>query len=722
MASSIKTLKDSAGNQIIPRTTSAAITMAGNALNLDEKIQALDGEVAALDTAKADKAEVDAKDSLKADKADTYTKTEVDAKDALKADKSTTYTKTDTDTALAQKADKADTYTKAEVDDKDALKADASDTYTKTETDTALAKKADKADTYTKTEVDNKDRLKADQADTYTKAEVDGKDALKADLSEIESARGTEATLGARLDSTDAQLNETTQDFNAQLAETGQRIDNIVTTPVPVGEAIAQEIVDARQGAGSVGANIAEVKTSLAQTTSQAKFSAVSQANARSPLFVQTYDNKNQAVHPSVVKFSEKWNGYYYWMAYTPYANANSDVENPCIAASNDGIVWFTPAGLTNPIDTISPATGYYSDTELIFNPTLNRLECWYRGRISGEYIYRKTSSDGVLWDNKEELRSSVSSNEILSPAVILDEGVYRIWVVDASNNVIKYYESLTGGNWQHIRDITINPDNRLVWHIDVIKSDIGYEMLIAARTVESYDDEIIYYTKSADNITYDAPVLLIDKGGKSAWDEKTLYRATFLKESGIYTIYYSGASVNNEWYLGLTKSIEPDNIFSLKGMDTSARREMVTNRIILDEYASSSATENSVTGYLRYNRLQLKRGTGLATFEVQKDDPNRMHVRGGRTANVYGHIVAGSVQFGAFYNAGTILDGSIRYSGGRHEIYEGGAWVRVGKHLTGATRPATAIVGDMYFDTTLGKPIWLKEIGVWVDATGATV
>lgn len=33
--------------------------------------------------------------------------------------------------------------------------------------------------------------------------------------------------------------------------------------------------------------------------------------------------------------------------------------------------------------------------------------------------------------------------------------------------------------------------------------------------------------------------------------------------------------------------------------------------------------------------------------------------------------------------------------------------------------------VGQPYFDTTLGKPIWLKTIGppqVWVDATGTPV
>ncbi len=46
----------------------------------------------------------------------------------------------------------------------------------------------------------------------------------------------------------------------------------------------------------------------------------------------------------------------------------------------------------------------------------------------------------------------------------------------------------------------------------------------------------------------------------------------------------------------------------------------------------------------------------------------------------------------------------------------------------TGA-RPTSIIqgrwVGQMFYDTTLGKPVWLKSVGspdVWVDATGASV
>jgi len=40
----------------------------------------------------------------------------------------------------------------------------------------------------------------------------------------------------------------------------------------------------------------------------------------------------------------------------------------------------------------------------------------------------------------------------------------------------------------------------------------------------------------------------------------------------------------------------------------------------------------------------------------------------------------------------------------------------------TTAQRPSNIGVGFQYFDTTLGKPIWLKSSGVWIDATGTTI
>lgn len=41
-----------------------------------------------------------------------------------------------------------------------------------------------------------------------------------------------------------------------------------------------------------------------------------------------------------------------------------------------------------------------------------------------------------------------------------------------------------------------------------------------------------------------------------------------------------------------------------------------------------------------------------------------------------------------------------------------------------GATtsRPTNAYIGQMFFDTTLNKPIWYKTTSTWIDATGTTV
>ena len=37
------------------------------------------------------------------------------------------------------------------------------------------------------------------------------------------------------------------------------------------------------------------------------------------------------------------------------------------------------------------------------------------------------------------------------------------------------------------------------------------------------------------------------------------------------------------------------------------------------------------------------------------------------------------------------------------------------------AERPPTAVTGQMYYDTTLGKPIWRHASGIWKDASGTT-
>ncbi len=84
--------------------------------------------------------------------------------------------------------------------------------------------------------------------------------------------------------------------LEAGVAETDQRIDNLVTTPVPTGEIIAEEIIDARDGEVSVGAKIRSVDALLADIPTQIDLSVANQynqfnASAPVPTVVFTFDD-----------------------------------------------------------------------------------------------------------------------------------------------------------------------------------------------------------------------------------------------------------------------------------------------------------------------------------------------------------------------------------------------------------------------------------------------
>lgn len=86
-------------------------------------------------------------------------------------------------------------------------------------------------------------------------------------------------------------------DIPAQLAETAQRIDDIITTPVPTGEIIAQEILDARHGKGSLGANITEVKSLLSDISDQGKANSTYYSNTKQPLVTFIDDDGSMEVY-----------------------------------------------------------------------------------------------------------------------------------------------------------------------------------------------------------------------------------------------------------------------------------------------------------------------------------------------------------------------------------------------------------------------------------------
>ena len=55
-------------------------------------------------------------------------------------------------------------------------------------------------------------------------------------------------------------------------------------------------------------------------------FSDVSSMNAKDYLDIVSYDGSNQGCHPKILYFPKKWNGWKYWMAFTPYPNSDDQI------------------------------------------------------------------------------------------------------------------------------------------------------------------------------------------------------------------------------------------------------------------------------------------------------------------------------------------------------------------------------------------------------------
>jgi len=285
--------------------------------------------------------------------------------------------------------------------------------------------------------------------------------------------------------------------------------------------------------------------------------------NAINKLDIVSAYGDNEAYHPKVLYFSEGWNGYKYWMAYSPYPHADDSKENPHIAVSNDLITWEAPSGINNPLDEVFDiyvrGKIYNSDPHLVYNSDTNQLECWWRfvDDISDKVIiYRRTSENGINWTEREKIISNKrSKSDYLSPAIIYENGEYHMWYVSKGYSVY-YIKSSDLQQWSSATKLDIKYENSklLTWHIDVIHNDGIYEIVLNSfNKGENRSKMNLYYSKSSDNINWETPKLLLTPSFDSEnWDNKGLYRSSLLHVDNKYYLFYSGISWSEERGVGL--------------------------------------------------------------------------------------------------------------------------------------------------------------------------
>lgn len=208
--------------------------------------------------------------------------------------------------------------------------------------------------------------------------------------------------------------------------------------------------------------------------------------------------------HPSVLYFKDKWNGFTYWAALTPYPNIDSQYENVHIFCSMDGINWREPAGIKNPIEPC-PDLGFNSDVNLMVND--NIMYCYWRAtEADGRAIYLRESSDGVSWGEKKLVcKMPYNVVDVISPSFLKEEGKYYCYAVcGKESNAGSYYNNYSIRRMASSDLFTFNPEKdkgfdivnvvgrpwgstQEPWHIEVRKVNDLWMMLVTTTNLNGY-------------------------------------------------------------------------------------------------------------------------------------------------------------------------------------------------------------------------------------------
>ena len=277
----------------------------------------------------------------------------------------------------------------------------------------------------------------------------------------------------------------------------------------------------------------------------------------------------NQGLHPKVIAFKDLWNGYKYWMVYTPYLYGDETKENPVINVSNDLKTWISPKGVNNPLDIplVCDANNYNSDTHLLFNDKNNQLELFWRYVNNNENkvtIYKIHSKNGINW-NKSEIFLESDNRKILdfvSPVIMFNDNVYRIWYV---NHKKIYYIEKKGQNITIPRIININYKNDyLTWHFDLIyNEDKKLYELIACAYKKKITKMPLFYISSKDNENWTIPIKIMEPSHNAfKFDSESLYRSSLIYENKRYFLLYSAYDKNRKVGMSIKYG---ENITNLK-------------------------------------------------------------------------------------------------------------------------------------------------------------
>lgn len=316
-----------------------------------------------------------------------------------------------------------------------------------------------------------------------------------------------------------------------------------------------------------------------------------------------------ECTHPGTIYEKNGWQGYRYWMAYTPYPGADSAYENPCIRASNDGESFELPAGAPNPLFPKPVSVGgYNSDTHLFLMPDRSKLILIWRARgvaIGGSnynVLYVSESTDGRSWTTPVNIwQGAVGSSDMAAPSIWYDGVNWNIVAhnLDVGGFPMRYMQSPTlYSGWPATPNaLTItHPTGGTWWHSFWVQLAGG--KIVALMQDGNSGGGGLFWIETLNMTTFQVSPLNFGKSG--------FYRSSFVIEqadNGDYWLRMYTARISGGFYIrtGLARF----------DRDDWQRRQLASFAGIVSGQAAG------ITGYVgadTFNRADSSTGLGNAT------------------------------------------------------------------------------------------------------------
>ena len=288
-------------------------------------------------------------------------------------------------------------------------------------------------------------------------------------------------------------------------------------------------------------------------------------------LSLMTFDGSGQAVHPDPALTPLTWDGAESQLFATPYPNGDASKENPSLYARSSLFDWRVPSGVMNPV--VSPASGYLSDPDELYNPEAGELWLYYRAVGNANQIYVMQGAAPDRWSSPT-LVVSGPNHSVVSPTIVRrGPGDWMMWSVNSgpvgcssASTTVEVRRSSDGINWSSPLTTDLMEDGVFPWHIDVewIPSKQEFWSLYNVKLPGSCTTASLHFARSTDGLHWTVlPGAVLDRGQIPEFAD-IVYRSSFIYDdaSRVITIWYSGARFDDNrytWKIAVERLSESD-------------------------------------------------------------------------------------------------------------------------------------------------------------------